>query len=91
MKKITPQKLSKRPVQYGAFSIAIAGVTDASGQIIYTDVNPDINVADGFYYIDMDNDGTGTDPTINESGDADEFFIRIGLATSSNFLVAERF
>ena len=41
MKKITSKKLSKRVAQYGAFSIAIAGMTDANGQIQYTDIVPD--------------------------------------------------
>lgn len=61
MKKTIPQKLSKRLVQYGALSLAIAGVADASGQIIYTDVNPDsdgTNIADQFIEFDLDNDGS---------------------------------
>ncbi len=36
MKKITSQKLSKRLAKYGALSVAIAGVADASGQIVHT-------------------------------------------------------
>ena len=58
MKKITPQKLSKRLTQYGALSLAIAGVADASGQIIYTDINPDIGGAGVTYQLDIDNDAT---------------------------------
>lgn len=41
MKKTTPQKLYNRLAQYGALSLAIAGVADVSGQIVYTDINPD--------------------------------------------------
>jgi len=58
MKKITPQKLSKRLAQYGALSLAITGVADVSGQIIYTDINPDQTIIRGIYDLDMDNDGS---------------------------------
>lgn len=50
MKKTTSKKLSNRLLQYGALSAAALGVADASGQIIYTDVDPDqvLNVGDEF-------------------------------------------
>lgn len=57
MKKTTKSKLAK----YGAFSLAVAGAADASGQIVFTDVEPDFvglasdNVE---YFIDFDGDGT---------------------------------
>lgn len=38
MKKITPQKLYKRLVQYGALTTAMIGATDINGQIKYTDI-----------------------------------------------------
>jgi hypothetical protein len=44
MKKTTlkhSNNLSKRLAQYGVLSLAIAGVSEANGQIQYTDVNPD--------------------------------------------------
>jgi len=47
MKKITSKKFSKRLLQYGALSVAALGVTDAAGQIIYTDVDPDVTIAVG--------------------------------------------
>lgn len=79
MKNTTPLKLSKRLAKYGALTVAIAGVADVSGQIIYTDVNPDVTLIAGDYLIDMDNDGTGVDPTVGgESGDADELLFRQG-------------
>jgi hypothetical protein len=59
MKKITSQKFSKKLASYGALSMAIAGLTDASGQIVYTDVDPDF--AGGVtidYGLDLNNDGT---------------------------------
>ncbi len=42
MKKNTSKKLTKRLAQYGALSAAVLGVADASGQVTYTDINPDI-------------------------------------------------
>jgi hypothetical protein len=56
MKKTTSQNLSKRLAKYGALSVAIAGVAEANGQIIYTDVEP----SGGFntvYELDLNNDG----------------------------------
>lgn len=50
MKKITSKKLTKRLAQYGALSVAVMGVADAAGQIVYTDLDPDqvLNVGDEF-------------------------------------------
>ncbi|MGI9593658.1 MAG: hypothetical protein ACR2MH_03575, partial [Patiriisocius sp.] len=42
MKKNTSKKLAKRLAQYGALSAAVLGAADATGQVTYTDVNPDI-------------------------------------------------
>ena len=39
MSKITKKNFAKRIAKYGALSVAIAGVADASGQIVYTDIN----------------------------------------------------
>ncbi len=57
MKKITSKNLSKRLVQYGALSAAALGVADASGQIVYTDLDPDevLNVGDD-YLLDFNGD-----------------------------------
>ncbi len=54
MKKITRKKLSERLLQYGALSAAALGVADASGQVVYTDVDPDavLNVGED-YIIDF--------------------------------------
>jgi len=58
MKKITKNSFSKKIAKYSALSLAIAGVADASGQIIYTDVDPDFvgGLGDNFA-IDFDSDG----------------------------------
>jgi hypothetical protein len=61
MKKTTLKKsnnLTKRLTQYGALTAAIAGIADANGQIIYTDITPDEGGAGVQYLLDMDNDGT---------------------------------
>jgi hypothetical protein len=51
-------KLAKRLSQYGSFALAVVGVSEADGQIIYTDVNPDFSGAMGSSYaIDLDNNG----------------------------------
>lgn len=53
MKKIT-QKITK----YGALSMALAGVADASGQIVFTDINPDsANGLEDSFSIDFNEDG----------------------------------
>ena len=57
MKKTTPQKLSKRIAQYGSLSMAIAGVSNASGEIIYTDI-ADTGGLGISYNLDLDGDGT---------------------------------
>lgn len=59
MKKITKKPLSQRITQYGAMSLAIAGVADAAGQVQYTDVEPDfvaVDAGDNFV-IDFLDDG----------------------------------
>jgi hypothetical protein len=60
MKKTTSKKsenLAKRLAKYGALSIAIAGIADANGQIVFTDVDPDFSGGNGTSYeLDMDND-----------------------------------
>ena len=64
MKKTTQKKHSKklanRLLKYGALSVAMAGVADASGQIVYTDVDPDLTNGGGGTadFIDLNNDGT---------------------------------
>ena len=62
MKKITSQKFSKRLAQYGALSVAIAGVAGANAQdqIGYTNIDPDYSgTPDPYYVIDFDGDAIG--------------------------------
>lgn len=58
MKKFTQKDLSKKLAKYSALSLAIAGVADASGQVVYTDVDPDFagTINDSFA-IDFNDDG----------------------------------
>ena len=58
MKKITSQKLTKRLAQYGALSVAIAGVSEANGQNVQY---YDIGAAGGLnqlFEIDLNQDAT---------------------------------
>ncbi len=57
MKKTTTQKFSKRLAKYGALSVAIAGVAETNGQIVYTDI-ADVGGAGAFYALDINNDAT---------------------------------
>ena len=57
MKKTTSQKLSERLGQYGVLSLAIAGVADVNGQIVYTDI-ADTGGGNTFYQLNLDGDGT---------------------------------
>ena len=70
MKKITSKKLSKRVAQYGAFSLAIAGMTDANGQIQYTDIVPDHDQDMGSYLLNVNSEGSLMDAI-------DDFEIRL--------------
>ncbi len=55
MKKITSKKL----LNYGAMSAAILGAADVTGQIVYTDLDPDQSLATGDAFpIDINDDGT---------------------------------
>ncbi|MEX0998197.1 MAG: T9SS type A sorting domain-containing protein [Flavobacteriaceae bacterium] len=58
MENITQKKFSKKLAKYSALTLAIAGIADASGQVVYTDVDPDFagTVGDSFA-IDFNNDG----------------------------------
>lgn len=57
MKNLTPGKLPNRLTHYGALSLAIAGMVDANGQIIYTDI-ADTGPLNQTYSLDLDGAGT---------------------------------
>ncbi|MEZ4792699.1 MAG: hypothetical protein R2783_04320 [Gelidibacter sp.] len=60
MKKITSKNLSDRLAKYGAFSVAILGAANASGQIVYTDIADEtVDATNPRVAIDIDVDGTG--------------------------------
>lgn len=59
MKKNTQSNLAKRLTKYGALSLALAGISDASGQIVFTDVDPSFVGGTGdTFSIDLDENGT---------------------------------
>ncbi len=73
MKKTTTKKLSKKLLKYGALTAAFSGITDASGQITYTDVSPDFSGSNtGSYGLDLNNDGI-IDFNLNGSSSASLF------------------
>ena len=60
MKKITSEHLSSRLAKYGAFSAAILGAANASGQIVYTDIADEtVDALNTRVAIDINDDGTG--------------------------------
>ena len=60
MKKSTSENLSNRLLKYGAFSAALLGVANASGQIIYTDIADEtVDALNPRVALDIDVDGTG--------------------------------
>lgn len=59
MNKTTQKKLAKQLAKYSALTLAVGGITESNGQIIYTDVTPDYAGGNGTNYgLDMDNDTT---------------------------------
>ena len=69
MNKITKKSLSKRLLQYGALTTAALGVSDAAGQIVYVDVEPDAIIAVGeTFSTDFDEDGFEDVSVANPAG-----------------------
>ena len=59
MKKNTKTKIGKQLIKYSALSMALVSVAEASGQIVFTDVDPDFSSASGeSFAIDFDGNGT---------------------------------
>lgn len=95
MTKITKNNFGKRLAKYGALSLAIAGVADAAGQVVYTDVDPDFvgGLGDSFA-IDFDNDGVD-DVTILQSNNGNYELVQANtvgpngvVANSNGYLYA---
>lgn len=68
MKKTTSKNFNKRLASYGALAVAIAGVADASGQIQYTDVDPDEVLTGTRFMLDLNGDAT-VDYEISNDGE----------------------
>lgn len=57
MKKNTSKNLTKRLAQYGAMSAAVMAGADANGQVVYTDVDPDLTLQVGdLFSLDFESD-----------------------------------
>ena len=69
MKKTTKSlKLSKQLAKYGALTAAMASIADASGQIVYTDVDPDFSGNSGDeFFLDLNQDAVN-DFRVHQSG-----------------------
>lgn len=69
MKKTTSKNFSKRLLQYGALTVAALGVSDAAGQIVYTDVDPDTTVdVGGTFSVDFVGGGLESASISNPDG-----------------------
>jgi len=75
--KNTSQKLTKQIAQYGALSLAIGGFTEANGQIMYHDVDPDEGGVWVTAFIDFNQDGQW-DFTITEYYDPPLGYLAVG-------------
>lgn len=88
MKKITKNDFSKKLAKYGALSLAIAGVADASGQIVYTDVDPDfVGGLGSSFAVDFDGDGVD-DLTIMQSNNGAYELVKAQPGSSAGVLAA---
>ncbi|MAX69844.1 MAG: hypothetical protein CMC76_01910 [Flavobacteriaceae bacterium] len=69
MKKTTKSlKLSKQLAKYGALTAAMASIADASGQIVFTDVDPDFSGNSGDeFFLDLNQDAIN-DFRVHQSG-----------------------
>lgn len=89
MKKNNSSRISEKLVKYGALTSLLTGVSQVSGQIIYTDVDPDEGGAGVTYTLDMDNDNN-TDFQLrhfdesNGGGALNSLFIGPAIDASSN-------
>ncbi len=88
MKKNTCKKtknLAKRLSKYSALTGAMLGVSNASGQIIYTDVNPDfLGGSSVNYMLDLDNDGNHEFAINGYFGDGSAYNVSIVAAVYGN-------
>jgi hypothetical protein len=87
MKKITKKNFAEKLAKYGAMSLAIAGVADAAGQVVYTDVDPDFvgGMGDSFA-IDFDGDSTD-DITVLQSNNGNYELVQ-ALPAGGNGVIA---
>ncbi|MEZ4795634.1 MAG: T9SS type A sorting domain-containing protein [Flavobacteriaceae bacterium] len=77
MKKTTRESLNKRLSQYGALTLAAAGITGVNGQIIYTDVDPDGGGTNALFELDFNNDGASEYVILNNFASGSYDVLRI--------------
>lgn len=88
MSKITNKSLGEKLAKYGALSLAIAGVADASGQVVYTDVDPDFVGSNGdTFAIDFNNDGVD-DINIIQSNNGNYELVQAAPAAGNGVIAA---
>jgi hypothetical protein len=87
MTETTKNNLGKKLARYGALTLAIAGVADATGQVNYTDVEPDfVGGAGDTFAIDFNNDGDD-DITVIQSNNGNYELVK-ATPDGSNGVVA---
>lgn len=88
MKKTMKNNFSERLTKYGALSLAIAGVSNVAGQVVYTDVDPDFTGgATDVFNIDFNNDGMD-DVSIVQSNNGIYEHISVTPASGNGVLAA---
>jgi hypothetical protein len=84
MTETTKKNLGKKLAKYGALTLAIAGIADATGQVNYTDVDPDFEGGMGdSFAIDFDSDGTD-DLTVLQSNNGNYELVQANASSAGN-------
>ncbi len=83
MKKTTKLNFAKKLAKYGALSLAVAGVADATGQVVYTDIDPDfVGGLGDMLIIDFDNNAVD-DLTILQSNNGNYELVQANTSNSN--------
>lgn len=83
MKKTTKLNFAKKLAKYGALSLAVAGVADATGQVVYTDIDPDfVGGLGDILLIDFDNNAVD-DLTILQSNNGNYELVQANTSNSN--------
>jgi Secretion system C-terminal sorting domain len=83
MKKTTKLNFAKKLAKYGALSLAVAGVADVTGQVVYTDIDPDfVGGLGDMLFIDFDNNAVD-DLTILQSNNGNYELVQANTSNSN--------